>query len=303
MDEQATMAAADQLALTTRMAALEEKLVEANTAIATLELSLQELRDELAANKVDAQRNLEALQAQLDEDHRSLAQQAAKIESLEMQHEADLALHSGNTDALQASLNQQIAHWKGVASELEIQLKAEQERAKGDLSRMRTTITKQQEAIVNANQVMKSTLESKHRECVELETELKAEKASHVKTQQELGEVREKWRKELEFFRKKFMSKWQASSPVCETCSVTFTMVTQRRHHCRVCGQAFCSNCCSERVQTGSSKRKVRACHECSAFMSIVEQDLESMEAGLERLQDVKEIASATFVSYSDDEA
>nr|WEL12745.1 1-phosphatidylinositol-3-phosphate 5-kinase [Halisarca dujardinii] len=64
-----------------------------------------------------------------------------------------------------------------------------------------------------------------------------------------------------------FKRYWMPDSAVrqCFKCDIKFT-VTVRRHHCRLCGQIFCSACCSNSVpgmivdQPGS----VRACESCA---------------------------------------
>ncbi|KAL6259940.1 hypothetical protein P5V15_009850 [Pogonomyrmex californicus] len=55
-----------------------------------------------------------------------------------------------------------------------------------------------------------------------------------------------------------------ADGEVCHRCRVTFSMV-QRKHHCRACGQVFCSQC-SSKVSTLPKfgiEKEVRVCEAC----------------------------------------
>lgn len=58
-------------------------------------------------------------------------------------------------------------------------------------------------------------------------------------------------------------------SVLCQSCLVPFTAF-RRRHHCRVCGDIFCSNCSRKRLNIGAGK--VRACDDChdSFFFRLV---------------------------------
>lgn len=51
-------------------------------------------------------------------------------------------------------------------------------------------------------------------------------------------------------------------SKECYRCSEKFTTF-RRRHHCRVCGQIFCSQCCNEHIPG-----KIFGCTGCSPILS-----------------------------------
>jgi hypothetical protein len=55
------------------------------------------------------------------------------------------------------------------------------------------------------------------------------------------------------------------SAPVCYDCRTAFTFL-KRRHHCRVCGHVFCSDCSANRLlaPTLGYKKEVRVCHDCA---------------------------------------
>ena len=88
----------------------------------------------------------------------------------------------------------------------------------------------------------------------------------------EIDDLRRKLNEERDFFRRKFLTKWKDNTGDCEGCGLEFTL-TLRRHHCRMCGHVFCSQCCKDRVQTSASKRPVRVCHDCNEFLLNIEQE------------------------------
>lgn len=57
---------------------------------------------------------------------------------------------------------------------------------------------------------------------------------------------------------------WESSSGVkqCKGCNSNFT-VKRRKHHCRNCGQIFCSACTPNSAKTTTSKKAVRVCQPC----------------------------------------
>lgn len=55
---------------------------------------------------------------------------------------------------------------------------------------------------------------------------------------------------------------------VCYLCNNRFTVV-KRKHHCRLCGQVFCSNCCSNHVngEPFGFTTTIRICNLCLSLM------------------------------------
>lgn len=58
--------------------------------------------------------------------------------------------------------------------------------------------------------------------------------------------------------------KWADDSEVnsCITCKSAFT-ITNRKHHCRNCGQIFCADCSSKRTTMANYKNPQRVCDTC----------------------------------------
>lgn len=58
--------------------------------------------------------------------------------------------------------------------------------------------------------------------------------------------------------------KWadDSNATSCSSCTKEFTL-TFRKHHCRHCGQIFCSDCSAKSASVPSSKKPVRVCDAC----------------------------------------
>lgn len=63
---------------------------------------------------------------------------------------------------------------------------------------------------------------------------------------------------------------WMPDAAVteCTLCMVRFS-VTVRKHHCRLCGQIFCSSCCSANIpgEVVNKSGFVRACEPCAQLV------------------------------------
>ncbi len=60
--------------------------------------------------------------------------------------------------------------------------------------------------------------------------------------------------------------KWadDAEATNCNKCSGQFTL-TNRKHHCRNCGQIFCAECSSRQAAMPNYKKPQRVCDLCHA--------------------------------------
>jgi membrane-associated protease RseP (regulator of RpoE activity) len=88
----------------------------------------------------------------------------------------------------------------------------------------------------------------------------------------EIADLQAQLDKERDFFRKRFLKKWGENTTDCNGCGLEFSVML-RRHHCRLCGGVFCSQCCNDRVQTSASRRPVRVCHDCNEFLLKIEEE------------------------------
>ncbi len=66
----------------------------------------------------------------------------------------------------------------------------------------------------------------------------------------------------------------------CFECSVKFSTFLVRQHHCRICGNVFCSNCTSKQIQITIKNKliKLRVCNNCfnicQNFSSYIEKKM-----------------------------
>ncbi|VDK74739.1 unnamed protein product [Litomosoides sigmodontis] len=77
----------------------------------------------------------------------------------------------------------------------------------------------------------------------------------------ELGQVNQNLQMD---FAKQISRKWLEDSEAinCHSCGKLFT-ITNRKHHCRQCGQIFCASCSSFTAKIASSRNPVRVCNAC----------------------------------------
>lgn len=64
----------------------------------------------------------------------------------------------------------------------------------------------------------------------------------------ELATVMKTLEQERAATRNKFLRKWKVDTSRCNECKAPFTLLN-RRHHCRICGDVFCSLCCANRIR------------------------------------------------------
>merc|ERR1712166_1064028 len=60
--------------------------------------------------------------------------------------------------------------------------------------------------------------------------------------------------------------KWQNANG-CRACKTEFSMFT-RKHHCRACGEVFCDDCSSHRMELAGHEEAVRVCERCMKVQS-----------------------------------
>lgn len=90
-----------------------------------------------------------------------------------------------------------------------------------------------------------------------------------------------------------------SSSKQCYECGERFTTF-RRRHHCRVCGQIFCSRCCSEVIPG-----KIMGCtgdlRVCTYCCKVVLSYLQSSDMGADLTADLKALQEDLLVKYGSD--
>ncbi|GAB6019595.1 1-phosphatidylinositol-3-phosphate 5-kinase [Chamberlinius hualienensis] len=87
-----------------------------------------------------------------------------------------------------------------------------------------------------------------------------------------------------------FKQYWMADSDCkeCYDCGDKFTTF-RRRHHCRICGQVFCSSCCNQEIPGKLLQINLRVCaYCCKVFLSCLQsaETAEESEVDVKNLQD-----------------
>mmetsp|Transcript_18866 Transcript_18866/g.55956 ORF Transcript_18866/g.55956 Transcript_18866/m.55956 type:complete len:1838 (+) Transcript_18866:503-6016(+) len=90
--------------------------------------------------------------------------------------------------------------------------------------------------------------------------------------QQSLTEAQDTMKLLKEWMRKQALREWQTDDDAaeCGGCNVEFSMFN-RRHHCRICGQIYCSTCLKHKVMTTAKSKPVKSCQECFSYMGLVQ--------------------------------
>lgn len=85
-------------------------------------------------------------------------------------------------------------------------------------------------------------------------------------------------------------------SKECYECCEKFTTF-RRRHHCRVCGQIFCSQCCNEQIpgKIFGCTGDLRVCTYCC---KVVLSYLQSTDAGADLTADLKVLQESLMNKY-----
>lgn len=74
----------------------------------------------------------------------------------------------------------------------------------------------------------------------------------------------------------------------CTNCGIKFT-VTQRRHHCRNCGEIFCGNCTSKTIALPAlgypANQKLKVCEICYTKLTVSPDDVDETTSQEKLLQ------------------
>ncbi|CAG9538447.1 unnamed protein product [Cercopithifilaria johnstoni] len=195
------------------------------------------------------------------------------------------------TDLLRSSLEKCKKDKEESLSKLHMQLETEKSRLKEaskdneekdeNLKQMRNDLENAKESL-NELRIVQSELEKKKIEwlqekralqerCLTAESDLEFERERAIVNKRnfddvqtairELGRVNQNLQMD---FAKQISRKWLEDSEAinCHACDKPFTL-TNRKHHCRQCGQIFCASCSSFTAKIASSRNPVRVCNAC----------------------------------------
>ncbi|VDO56688.1 unnamed protein product, partial [Onchocerca flexuosa] len=169
-------------------------------------------------------------------------------------------------------------------SKLHVQLETEKNRLKeaSKYNEEKNENLKQMKEDLNELRIVQRDLEKKKAEwlqekralqerCLTAESDLEFERERAIVNKRnfddvqtairELGQVNQNLQMD---FAKQISRKWLEDSEAinCRACDKPFTL-TNRKHHCRQCGQIFCASCSSFTAKIASSRNPVRVCNAC----------------------------------------
>uniref|UniRef100_A0A8R1Y0P8 FYVE-type domain-containing protein n=1 Tax=Onchocerca volvulus TaxID=6282 RepID=A0A8R1Y0P8_ONCVO len=188
------------------------------------------------------------------------------------------------TNSLKNSLEKCEKDKEESLSKLHVQLETEKNRLKeaSKYNEEKNENLKQMKEDLNELRIVQRDLEKKKAEwlqekralqerCLTAESDLEFERERAIVNKRnfddvqtairELGQVNQNLQMD---FAKQISRKWLEDSEAinCHACDKPFTL-TNRKHHCRQCGQIFCASCSSFTAKIASSKNPVRVCNAC----------------------------------------
>merc|ERR1719150_1095420 len=205
---------------------------------------------------------------------------------MKVELEADIKRVRSEAAASEDRLRSEIGTLQSRTSELLDQVKT----AEGEMEELRQADLRSQEQLALVNSQMETVLSEKLEleakvgssadeirslleRCLAAESELDRSRSSVVELRRklddsqaalhELGRENQSIQVELA---KQTGRKWADDAEVneCLSCRNTFSL-TNRKHHCRNCGQIFCSDCSSKRATMSNFRNPQRVCDGCYA--------------------------------------
>ncbi|CAI4231621.1 unnamed protein product [Auanema sp. JU1783] len=162
------------------------------------------------------------------------------------------ANHKRSVEALESeirSAQHDLSQWQKTAEELTM--------ANSELQKQNSNWEEEKNALIER--------------CLKTESDLEFERERSIENKRrfddclaamhELGRANQSLQMDIS---KHTTRKWLDDSAAlsCTDCAKQFSL-TIRKHHCRICGLIFCSQCSDKTVRTASSKNPVRCCSNC----------------------------------------
>ncbi|OZC09789.1 FYVE zinc finger [Onchocerca flexuosa] len=259
---------------------LNEKLCAKEKQLSDILQEMEKVHTELHS-KEEERHILENKTLKLNRQNSELREEMDSLEKRMLQLKNDF---EKETNSLKNSLEKCEKDKEESLSKLHVQLETEKNRLKeaSKYNEEKNENLKQMKEDLNELRIVQRDLEKKKAEwlqekralqerCLTAESDLEFERERAIVNKRnfddvqtairELGQVNQNLQMD---FAKQISRKWLEDSEAinCRACDKPFTL-TNRKHHCRQCGQIFCASCSSFTAKIASSRNPVRVCNAC----------------------------------------
>lgn len=245
---------------------------------------LESAKEILLNGKIELSNQLEEQQRSASKVMKQLEEAKNVASSMKVELEADIKRVRSEAAASEDRLRSEIGTLQSRTSELLDQVKT----AEGEMEELRQADLRSQEQLALVNSQMETVLSEKLEleakvgssadeirslleRCLAAESELDRSRSSVVELRRklddsqaalhELGRENQSIQVELA---KQTGRKWADDAEVneCAACKCGFSL-TNRKHHCRNCGQIFCNDCSARQTMMANFKKAQRVCEPC----------------------------------------
>jgi len=234
-----------------------------------------ELQRSLDECKVDLQRLQTSHKEALDTNQDLIKQNSKAIEDLKLHHSQEISAKVAAETQLVEELDQASRKLESVNQNLEAG-KARVEAVESQLNEQNRQLDSALSDRLELEAKVEAASDERHsllERCLGAESELDRSRSTLVELRrklddsqaalQELGRENQSIQVDLA---RQSGRKWADDSEVnsCITCKTQFSL-TNRKHHCRNCGQIFCKDCSTKKAQMEGFKNPQRVCDHCYA--------------------------------------